>query len=542
MNNNFTWRNNLPSVIRFMLLSAIFVAGFIFRYNNLEGLSFWADEFLHVNAAKSILQSGLPLLSSGFSYTRSLPYTYCVAASFYFLGISEHAARLPSVIFGVGVMLATYVLARKIANRGTAFLALAIIAFSPFMIAWSRDARMYMMFIFAFLFTTVLACTLLGNALGNKERLKLLLLFLLMFTLSLSLHQLTVFLVPVIIAGSAYVLLRNKSAISLNGSNIVKTRWHIIVLPIISVIIGAGFIFWSQIAQALGIIRTIGRTEPSLAESGIFYTISPSLNLELVKALLNQFPIIPSIILIVFGIGYLLRRGHPGVFLILALLVPLAIHSTIAGWEGRRYILYLMPFYAIVLSAGAYAIAEYAYHIFSRIKHRQHEIEHMRVALISLALLVFFRIASISTALAVPNTPHGNTYAEYHANYRLACKYISQRMKPGDIIISTLPSATNYYLGRTDYFLRSITYEKNAYIDKRGYIREQNEDTIVLRTLDELKAVVHTGSRGWIIGDERFDSPLVNADVREYIIKNMIDHSSRMDGTIAVFQWNNAES
>src|SRR5688500_5357939 len=82
------------------------------------------DEARTVVAADGVLQSGYPLLPSGRIYTRGILNSYLVAPSFALLGRHDFAARLPSVIAGVLLVPAVFLLARALGG-GAAGLAAA---------------------------------------------------------------------------------------------------------------------------------------------------------------------------------------------------------------------------------------------------------------------------------------------------------------------------------------------------------------------------------------------------------------------------------
>src|SRR3989338_4574098 len=84
-----------------VVLLAIVVGSLGLCLHRLGAGSFWIDELFYVNGAISILEQGAPVLEGGRVYTRALPYTYVVAVAFKLFGVSEFAARIPSVMFGM---------------------------------------------------------------------------------------------------------------------------------------------------------------------------------------------------------------------------------------------------------------------------------------------------------------------------------------------------------------------------------------------------------------------------------------------------------
>lgn len=83
------------------------------------------------------------------SYERGWPSTMAMVVSMKTFGINEAAARLPSVIFGIGSIILTYLLARLVtASRIVALLAALFLAVHPWFIWDGSYARVYGSFLF----------------------------------------------------------------------------------------------------------------------------------------------------------------------------------------------------------------------------------------------------------------------------------------------------------------------------------------------------------------------------------------------------------
>jgi 4-amino-4-deoxy-L-arabinose transferase-like glycosyltransferase len=137
--------NTKPSVIspNLWLFLLIFAGAVLARIWNLGGFGLFTDELYHVIGAQAILEVGRPLFPSGDEYTRALWLTYLTALSFKFLGVSEFAARLPSVILNLAFILVSFEIIRRSFNTRVALIYLVVMAFSPFMLTMARQCRMY---------------------------------------------------------------------------------------------------------------------------------------------------------------------------------------------------------------------------------------------------------------------------------------------------------------------------------------------------------------------------------------------------------------
>lgn len=148
-------RNNLLSSL---ILIALSVISFFWRFYALNlKYSFWNDEHQTAIFARAILDHGFPVLSNGYTPTIYLPFWYYLPAlSMKFIGVSEMAARLPSVIFGSLTIWAVFLLGKQIFNKNVGLMSALLVTFLKIEILWSRQARPYqlvqLLYILAFYF------------------------------------------------------------------------------------------------------------------------------------------------------------------------------------------------------------------------------------------------------------------------------------------------------------------------------------------------------------------------------------------------------
>ena len=123
-----------------MAVFALLVLGAALRLWNLDALVPYADEYRHLNAAKSWM-AGEPL--SQIAYRRSLyTVTLPVYISFRALGVSLWSARLAGVIVHLLAVIPIYLLARRI-GKGVAILAVGLYLVDPWLVLTSRLVREY---------------------------------------------------------------------------------------------------------------------------------------------------------------------------------------------------------------------------------------------------------------------------------------------------------------------------------------------------------------------------------------------------------------
>jgi len=129
-----------------LFLLIILIISLLYRVSALRiNHPFWFDEFATGVYAKLLLQENINLIDNPDIYFESNNFlTHSLVAIFFnFFGINETIARVPSLIFGSLVPVIIFFLAKKLFDLKTAVIAAILIAFSYFEIAWSVQARGY---------------------------------------------------------------------------------------------------------------------------------------------------------------------------------------------------------------------------------------------------------------------------------------------------------------------------------------------------------------------------------------------------------------
>jgi mannosyltransferase len=118
----------------------VVVVGALLRFHNLGGESIWLDE------AQSWRQAHDSLVDL---FVRTAHDTYpplhnlALFAVIKLIGDSEWSLRLPSAIFGVADIIALYWLGTMTFGRAAGLIGAILLAFSPFHLKYSQEARMY---------------------------------------------------------------------------------------------------------------------------------------------------------------------------------------------------------------------------------------------------------------------------------------------------------------------------------------------------------------------------------------------------------------
>jgi hypothetical protein len=122
------------------LVALVCLVGVVVRLHSASGL--WLDEALSVNIAR------LPLdqLLEALRHDGSPPLYYLLLHGWMdVFGTSTTAVRALSGVFAVAALPLMWLLARRLADRATAWVALLLLATSPFAVRYATETRMYAM-------------------------------------------------------------------------------------------------------------------------------------------------------------------------------------------------------------------------------------------------------------------------------------------------------------------------------------------------------------------------------------------------------------
>jgi acyl-CoA thioesterase-1 len=129
-----------------ILLLFLTLTGGYLRLNELNRQSFWVDEAFSAVHAKAILQHGIPLLSTTHVSWTYFPAHYLMAFGYGITGQLQAGTRLPSALAGtVLIPIFFWFNRRATGSLIQALVATFILTFLTYEIAWSRQARGYVL-------------------------------------------------------------------------------------------------------------------------------------------------------------------------------------------------------------------------------------------------------------------------------------------------------------------------------------------------------------------------------------------------------------
>ena len=147
-----------------ILIGLLTIIGFGLRVYRLDFLTLWVDEYIHVMRARDFLLYGTGLLEGE---NNGVILTFFIVPLFKLFAINEFWARFPSVVFGSLSIPLIFYLGRMLFNTPVGLIAAFISTFSWYSIFWSRMARNYASFEFAYLLLIIVFWKLLESKQAN---------------------------------------------------------------------------------------------------------------------------------------------------------------------------------------------------------------------------------------------------------------------------------------------------------------------------------------------------------------------------------------
>ncbi|MGV8151312.1 MAG: glycosyltransferase family 39 protein [Candidatus Woesearchaeota archaeon] len=396
--------------LTYWILIVLILVGGVYRLYDLGHDSYWIDESYTVLAAKNIGTYGYPQFDSGVSYISALPQAYSLFIMGSVFGYSEIPMRILSAVAGMALIFAVFLLARRFDDDKTALIASGLITFSYFMIAWSRQARMY---IFVTLFA-VLAVYYYMKFFEkhNLQDFSLMMLFLL-------LGYFTHAPILIVIAGMIihYVILKRAYLIKSTFEYYKRDKKTFFIFAVL--IFGIAAFFIVRHLLHLEFVRD--------------YSLSYR------NFLLNsQYLILFFSVIGLFGVKKDLFKNSL-YFIIIVIAYLLA--SFFVPYLNYRYLFIVLPFLFILASSGiVYIINMYKNNFF-------------RIGMIAVILLLFI----LSGFFFLPKSSYALELGTPQPPFRDAYDYL-ESMITDETLIVTQPAVAELYYGKADYWL-AISYE-----------------------------------------------------------------------------------
>lgn len=503
-------------------VAAVLIGGLWLRVAQLGQPSFWIDEYLHVGAAQEILRSGEPVLPNGQVYTRALPYTYLVVGSFRLFGVSETAARLPSALLGVFVIVVVLLIGRKWFGPAPALVAAALVAVSPVMVSTARMSRMYTLFQILFL------CALFAyqravesDPVTMRARVGWAVLAAAVAAFSYYIHNLTFHL------GIGFI-------VYWLGMTLVSPRSrHALLLAITA----AGVI----LLNATGVMDVTDLWERARRVPA--WMLPPHGPDYYVRWWNDAHPLL--LWLVPPAVVYSCRRyGRLGFLLSCQLIAPFLLQSFLLDRKQVRYVSHLFPLFALLVAPLLVAAGHRLWIELRRRLPRWREFPAVArwalaigLAQAGLLVLAVTLVPTIGGSLSLQDE-------DTVSGWRPVYERLGSRLQSGDAVVPVVPLAAAYYLGGAGVEL--------VRMDAGGTpAGPPTEPWVVWKSTwpddidaEQLREIVERYPRGWWIVDApRFrNDAIIPPAMRAYVRQNLRVRPELSALSVMVFSWDREDA
>jgi 4-amino-4-deoxy-L-arabinose transferase-like glycosyltransferase len=426
------------------------------------------DEARLTLAAQGLANHGWPVFPTGKVYTRGLLESVLMAPSVALLAPIELAARLPSVLAGVALVLVVFLYGRRLAGSGAGLFAAAPVAISVPLIQHSREAWFYAIFTLCWM----VALLLLDRA---------------------------------VTSGSFRALLAGATAV---GLTFLAHEFAVSLLPGL----GLALLFWRSECQPLRarLRPLVLAALPAGLGLAVLAAFSLTLRADTAGGMMNEITgtlafrpdlVVPKIYAAVFLPGWTAWLLGPAV-LSAGLLAPRALRRrlllvalpAVALFGFTSFFLSLQqPRYGLPLLPTGYLLAGVGWVQLQRALGRVRHGHWSAAAGVPLALVVLVAFSGLSGLFTSParGQPQVTWLTRlYKAGYR-----------PGDLVLTNNPTVTYLYLGRTDFWLRTSRYAR--YVRKDGkLLRDIHTNAVLLSHQAQLRELLlgpYQGRTAWVI-------------------------------------------
>jgi hypothetical protein len=526
---------NCAYAFAFVVL-ALTAAGFVLRVQDLGFHSLTGDEIGTVQQAQGVMVRGYPYKEIGGIDKAAATYellSYPVALVVYLFGLSDFTVRLPAAVFGAATIPLIYLFASRVFDRRVGLLASAIYAFSPWAVYWSRNLRYPQQAQLTALLTAYFFYKAMGGNVDEPSRGS---------PLAAGVSEGTkpgtgVERVPLYLAAFFYITTYltwegsgfflgalSLGLIAVKGRDI---RWmrdpHVWIAGAIIIVV-----VYLQLSRRmlLGVPYIVVGSGLSDASITAFF-LNPMYDpyFYMVNGLWVENVVVLTVVA-ALGVPLLFKDARLRYVYVLWVAVIFMMTNLYSN-PANRYIYYVFPFMVTSVSAVCIRYADRAAVLgMSAASSAAYGIRRLSVFLAPLMLVaasntIVLKLYNLSNS---PGSPVASTRLNvYEVDYRSTDRFLKERLRKDDAIISVMPHTSKFYIGRTSYFLQTYTDRQVVYDvagSGRRYI-DKYDGTPVLRNVDDLRQVFGSHDRIWVVAAPYNMLVFINdAGVVDYIKDN----------------------
>ena len=474
-------------------LLVLIAVGATLRLWGLDRQSLYHDEVHMVNFVQGLLDKGYPYKMIGPIERPLATYElvpYPIALSALLFGFNDFALRLPSALFGIMTIPLIYFVGWRIFDRRVGLLAAAVYTFCPQAIVWSK----YLWHPQQTQFFALLTSYLFYRAIRKDILLpRYLYLSALSFIVTYLSWEGAGFLLPGLLFGLLAVKRTDFSWIR------EKHLWG--AAGLVGVVVAAQLIR-RLLQQVPYMVVGAGLSDVSLPT---LFFLDPMYDPWVY--LRNFFWLENNAVLTVFlvcGLPFMGKQRGMAYFGAL-LLVILFMMTNFIPHSAVRYAYYLQTFLILTSSAAIMALLDRAVGVGRLIDIRWDRIFQATMVSATCVMVVlgsslYLKLYRVN-GFADPSGVYTRSDA-YYIDYRAPARYLNNRYRQGDLVISVVPNALEYYADiPTQYFVEHYTARQVVYDPSESSPRymERTVGVPVLRNASDLQEVLAPRHRTWVI-------------------------------------------
>jgi len=503
-------------------------------------------------------------------------YPYLEAFSILLLGHSNFAYRLPSALIGIALIPLAYLLGARLRDRYVGLTLAAMVAFSSEYIAWSRQARWYMLFVF--LMALGFLALLLWDQASSRRARSVYLLGAASAAIGVGLASIGLFLLyaPGILAGVLAFLVVTRwdglrrffrgplpnetGAPPTSSGRWVPYRYRIWVLLLVALVIVFGaWVEESALSRFTSYVLTRIVGVPP-------FPLVWSTNLG--GYLLDYY--LPIVVLAFLSVYFIARDRKPmEIGLLVCAAVSFAsvsvfasVTNDIAGGSGGSFPRHLLPLEFLLFVLSSLSCVGIIRWVVAASGHRwptTHRLRRAAPALFGVAIVAMLVAPSALVPpshvlnsradenlanVEIPWVPFSvdpqypsALYETLQANYQLAAEYVIAHRAAGDVIASTNPGPVQVYAGFVQYYVRSNA-QSPWLIEVNGVEEFYETGSALVANTTQFEGIL-LNSSGWFISDVPGSvGPAFEGGMHLVVRYFMTPVAAGSDPTIALYHWN----
>lgn len=542
---------SLPKFTRYKEAALVItLLALVLRLINLGGLTLWVDEYVHVLGVREFLKGEGPLMPYDGN---GLLYNILILPLFAIFGDGAFTGRLPSALAGSFSVFALYILVKTVFNKKIALYAAFLTAISLYLVFWSKIARNYSLFLLTYLFLlwtfykalNPKADSLKKDSIWDKFQInpKYLGFALISLILAYFSHKLVLFF---FFSAVFYFLLMALDTAIANKKVSFTNKYTLLAIPSLIFLI---FFFTpsltSSVKSVIGNLipeNMVAWVLPDWAEIGRLWSEEQYKVYDIYNAIITyDFKELYLLGLGGFVTAFIVDR-KAGYFLFSFFIVPLLLMCfVLRGVYNPRYLVFLYPLFLTSIGCLTYFIFHWLPANFINKTYHQ-QLYNFSLFLPFLLFLGFARTGELSDFVTLK---HKDGYVVdkklsswSFTNWKGATDYLKKHMKDGDVVMTTLPSATNYYMGWEDG--GAIQFRQKYLETTTGeYVDYQPESSnLDAHSIANLTRTMQERDRVWLLADYYFETIYTDPQARAMVFQNMkLHYDATPSGDVAIYSW-----